>query len=99
MLNETSVKQIYSDGINHINFLNGMIRIGIGTLIPGENQDEEPTYNEEYRIIMPLNSCLAAFNSQQKLLAQLEEKQIITKQLSDTEQSSDASAVIPEVVK
>lgn len=99
MLNETNVKQIYSDGINHINFLNGMIRIGIGTLIPGENQNEEPSYNEEYRIIMPLNSFLAAFNSQQKLLAQLEEKQIITKQQTENEPISDTSAIVPEVVK
>ena len=97
MLNENDVKQIYIDGINHINFLNGMIRIGIGTLIPGEAQDEEPTYKEEYRLIMPLNSFLAAFASQQKLLAQLEEKQIITKQ--NSEQMPDTSAVIPEVVK
>lgn len=90
------VKQIFSDGINHINFLNGMVRIGIGTLVPGEQENEEPSYNEEYRLIMPLNSFLAAFASQKRLLDQLEEKQIITKQ---PEQTSDTSAIIPEVVK
>ena len=96
MLTSNEQKQIYIDGINHINFLNGMVRIGIGTLIPGEAENEEPSYREEYRLIMPLNSFLASFGSQKKLIDQLEEKGIITKQ---EEQPVDTSAIIPEVVK
>ncbi len=94
MLNEP--KQIYIDGINSLNFLNGMIRIGTGTLIPADETAEkkEPTFKEEYRIIIPLNSFLAGFQSQKELIEQLEERGVITKQTTQTE-----SAVIPDVVQ
>lgn len=91
------VKQIFIDGINHINFLNGMVRIGIGTLVPTDDNENEPVYQEDYRLIMPLNSFLASFTNQKKLIDQLEEKGIITKQTEP--EMADTSAIIPDVVK
>lgn len=93
MVNE-NVKQLYIDGINNINLINGMIRIGMGVLVPDENNSEEPLYKEEYKLIMPLNSFLSAFNSQKKLIDQLVEKNILTKQ-----PEQDTSAIVPEVIK
>lgn len=91
---ENQVKAIYTDGIYNINLINGMIRIGIGTLVPNEENQEEPLYKEEYKLIMPLNSFLTSFNSQKKIIDQLVEKNILTKQ-----PEQDTSAVIPEVIK
>jgi hypothetical protein len=88
-------KQVFVDGINTINFLNGMVRMGIGTLIPATEEGKEPTFSEDYRLIIPLNSFLGGFQSQKDLLEQLESKGIITKQ----DQKTPESAIIPDVVQ
>jgi hypothetical protein len=76
---ENCVKEMFVDGISHINFLNGMIRITYGTLVPDpENENAEPTFVDTQRLVMPLNSFLAAFQSQKQLIDQLEEKGVIT---------------------
>lgn len=83
------IKQIYIDGIDNINFINGMVRMSIGTIIPnnmntGEIEDNLE-FKPEYRLIMPLNSFLSAFKSQQGLIDKLIENKIITKEQDTTE--------------
>lgn len=83
------IKQIFIDGIDNINFINGMVRMSIGTIIPnnmntGEIEDNLE-FKPEYRLIMPLNSFLSAFKSQQGLIDKLIENKIITKEQDTTE--------------
>jgi hypothetical protein len=90
---QDELKQIFIDGISHINFVNGMVRLTIGTLIPNDDNTVTPEFKDEYRIIMPLNSFLAAFTSQKQLMDQLEENKIISPN------GSAENPIIPDVVK
>ena len=90
---QDELKQIFIDGISHINFVIGMVRLTIGTLIPNDDNTQTPEFKDEYRIIMPLNSFLAAFTSQKQLMDQLEENKIISPNYSEN------NAIIPEAVK
>lgn len=90
------VKQIYVDGISSMNFLNGMVRIGMGTMVPTNSDDPnvKPTFNEEYRLIIPLNGFLAGFNSQKEMIDRLEQGGVISR---TEEQEKTVSEVIPDV--
>ena len=90
---ENDIKQIFIDGISHINFVNGMVRLTIGTLIPNDDNTATPEFKDEYRLIMPLNSFLAAFTSQKQLMDQLEENKIISPN------GMQNNSIIPDVVK
>jgi hypothetical protein len=75
-------KMIFTDGISRINFLNGLVRITIGTLTTPEkeeNTNEQPEFKEDYTLVIPLNSFLAGMQSQEQLLSQLENNNIISK--------------------
>ena len=37
---QDELKQIFIDGISHINFVNGMVRLTIGTLIPNDDNTQ-----------------------------------------------------------
>lgn len=79
---KNDIRQIYIDGVDNINFINGMVRISMGTIIPPQNNknenQEENTFKPEYCIIMPLNSFLLAFKSQEGLINKLIENKIIS---------------------
>lgn len=91
------VKTIFTDGIASVNFVNGLVRITIGSLCANEAIDtEEPKFKEEYTLIIPLNSFLAGIQSQQQLLDQLEERHIISKQPNTT--NSDVPDAADNVV-
>lgn len=80
------IKQIFIDGIDNINFINGMVRMSMGTIIPKNNEIEDNVeFKTEYRIIMPLNSFLTAFKSQQGLIDKLIENKVLTKEQNDVE--------------
>ena len=97
------VQQIFVDGINHINFVNGMVRLGMGVLIPSSDATDnqtQPEFDEKYCLIMPLNSFLASFNSQKQLIDQLEAGGVISKDIKEAaENTATDSVVIPEQVK
>lgn len=85
------IKEIFVDGISHINFVNGMVRLTMGTLIPNDDTTATPEFNDEYRIIMPLNSFLAGFTSQKQLMEQFEANGIVSPQNTE-------NVVVPDVV-
>jgi hypothetical protein len=98
-MENTMVKELFVDGVSHINFLNGMVRVTYGTLSPNtKDENAEPEFNEKFRLVMPLNSFLAAFQSQHQLIAQLEEKGVITPK-TDAETAPVMESIIPETVK
>lgn len=89
----TEIKEMFIDGINNINFVNGMIRMTVGTLVANEDDNTQPEFNATYRIIMPLNSFLAGVNSQNQLVEKLEANKIISRN-----NNTGTSEVVPEVV-
>lgn len=89
----TEIKEMFIDGINNINFVNGMIRMTVGTLVANEDDNSQPEFNATHRIIMPLNSFLAGVNSQNQLVEKLEANKIISRN-----NNTETSEVVPEVV-
>lgn len=92
----TELKEIYVDGINHINFVNGMIRLTMGTLVATDEDGEtQPEFNPTYRVIMPLNSFLTGVNSQNQIIEKLIENGIISKRTEEEMNTSVQSEIIP----
>lgn len=87
----TEIKEMFIDGINNINFVNGMIRMTVGTLVANEDDNSQPEFNATHRIIMPLNSFLAGFTSQKQLMEQFEANGIVSPQNTE-------NVVVPDVV-
>jgi hypothetical protein len=94
-------KTIFTDGISRINFLNGLVRISIGTLVAPEKEEtanEQPEFNDDYTLVIPLNSFLAGMQSQEQLLSQLEANNIISKQ-DKAENNTTLNNVVGEMIK
>ena len=89
----TEIKEMFIDGINNINFVNGMVRMTVGTLVANEDDNTQPEFNATYRIIMPLNSFLAGVYSPNQLVENLEAHKIISRN-----NNTETSEVVPEVV-
>lgn len=89
-----NVQRVFVDGINHINFINGMIRINMGVVVPGPEEDSDPSFKETHQLIIPLNSFLNAFESQKQLIEQLEENGIISK--NEDAQDNITDAIVPK---
>ena len=71
------LKEIFADGVGQIHFAGGMVRFDFMTLQPRENGDPEVKAN--YRIVMPPQGFLNAFNSMQQLIDKLVEAGVLQK--------------------
>ncbi len=71
-------KEIYADGIGQVHFAGGMARFDFMTLQPGE-EGGAPVPESTFRIIMPPNGFLAAFNSMQQLIDKLIDAGVLQK--------------------
>ena len=71
-------KEIYADGIGQIHFAGNMVRYDFVTLQP-EEDGKAPTPQSNFRIIMPPQGFLAAFNSMQQLIDKLVEAGVLQK--------------------
>ena len=65
-------KEIFSDGVGQVHFAGGMIRIDFVTLQPEEN-GQQPVSQTAFRLVIPPQGFLAAFNSMRQLLDKLVE--------------------------
>lgn len=86
-------KIIFTDGINKINVINGMVRLTIGTIAAG-NENGEESFNDEYVLVMPINSFLAGMQSQDQVLRKLEEANIV-KKAETAKEDIPSSLIIP----
>ncbi len=71
-------KEIYADGIGQIHFAGGMVRFDFVTLQP-EEDGKAPVPQPNFRVIMPPQGFLGAFNSMQQLIDKLVEAGILQK--------------------
>ncbi|MBQ7111240.1 MAG: hypothetical protein IJO06_08460 [Thermoguttaceae bacterium] len=62
--------EFFVDGIGKIHFAGNMVRFDCVTLQPGAD-GEKPTPEEVFRVVMPPQGFLAAFNSMQQLIDKL----------------------------
>lgn len=60
----------FIDGIGKIHFAGNMVRFDCVTLQPGAD-GEKPATEEVFRVVMPPQGFLAAFNSMQQLIDKL----------------------------
>ncbi len=67
---ETMEKEYYVDGVGQIHFAGNMVRFDLVTLQPGAD-GQAPTPEPAFRVIMPPQGFLAAFNSMQQLIDKL----------------------------
>ena len=74
-------KELFSDGVGQANFSGGMIRMDFVTLQPGEN-GQQPLPQTAFRLIMPPQGVLSAFNSMQQLLDKLTEAGVVQRAAS-----------------
>ena len=63
-------KEFYVDGVGQIHFAGNMVRFDMVTLQPGA-EGQAPTPEPAFRVIMPPQGFLAAFNSMQQLIDKL----------------------------
>lgn len=71
-------KEIFADGIGQIHFAGNMVRFDFVTLQP-EADGKAPTPVANFRIIMPPQGFLGAFNSMQQLIDKLLEAGVLQK--------------------
>ena len=69
-------KEIYADGVGQIHFAGNMIRMDLNTLQPQE-EGKAPLPEANFRLIMPPQGFLAAFNSMQQLINKLVEAGVL----------------------
>lgn len=67
---EKMEKEFYVDGVGQIHFAGNMVRFDMVTLQPGA-EGQAPTPEPAFRVIMPPQGFLAAFNSMQQLIDKL----------------------------
>ena len=63
-------KEYYVDGVGQIHFAGNMVRFDLVTLQPNAD-GQAPTPATAFRVIMPPQGFLAAFNSMQQLIDKL----------------------------
>ena len=66
----TENTEIFADGMGQIHFVGGMVRMDFMTLQPGEDGGEAKQ-RKNFRLIMPAQGFIGAFNSMQQLLDKL----------------------------
>ncbi len=71
-------KEIFADGIGQIHFAGGMVRFDFVTLQP-EEDGKAPKPAANFRVIMPPQGFLGAFNSMQQLIDKLLEAGVLQK--------------------
>ena len=74
----TEHREMFADGLGQIHFAGGMVRMDFMTLQPGEAGQEASPRNS-FRIIMPTQGFLGAFNSMQQLIDKLVEAGVVQK--------------------
>ena len=74
----TDKKEIFADGIGQIHFAGGMVRYDFVTLQP-EEEGKAPVPQSNFRVIMPPQGFLSAFNSMQQLIDKLLEAGVLKK--------------------
>lgn len=71
-------REVFADGIGQIHFAGGMVRFDFVTLQPEEG-GKSPVPQSCFRVIMPPQGFLSAFNSMQQLIDKLVEAGVIQK--------------------
>lgn len=71
-------KEIFADGIGQIHFAGNMVRFDFVTIQP-EEEGKAPVPQSCFRVIMPPQGFLSAFNSMQQLIDKLVEAGVIQK--------------------
>ena len=71
-------KEIFADGIGQIHFAGNMVRFDFVTLQP-EEDGKAPVPQSNFRVIMPPQGFLGAFNSMQQLIEKLLEAGVLQK--------------------
>ena len=71
-------KEYFVDGIGQIHFAGNMVRFDCVTLQPGKD-GEAPSPAPAFRVIMPPQGFLSAFNSMQQLIDKLVDAGVLRK--------------------
>jgi len=71
-------KEFFADGMGQIHFAGNMVRFDFVTLQP-EEDGKAPTPQSNFRVIMPPQGFLNAFNSMQQLIDKLVEAGVLQK--------------------
>ena len=76
--NNEKRRELYFDGVGQIHFAGNMVRFDMVTLQPGAD-GQAPTPAPAFRVVMPPQGFLGAFNSMQQLIDKLVEAGVLRK--------------------
>ena len=76
--NNEKLRELYVDGVGQIHFAGNMVRFDMVTLQPGAD-GQAPTPAPAFRVVMPPQGFLGAFNSMQQLIDKLVEAGVLRK--------------------
>ncbi len=71
-------KEFFADSLEQIHFAGGMVRFDFATMQPTDD-GKTPALKTSFRMIMPPQGFLAAFNSMQQLIDKLVEAGVLEK--------------------
>lgn len=95
------VETIFVDGISSAYFLNGAVRLTVGSLqtddeiLMSENPtaEQEPAFKHELKLVMSLNGFAAAYKAQKELYEELVQKGAIPNDLVQPNNSTNNQTV------
>lgn len=85
--------EIFADGIANIHVTGGLVRFDLMTLQPNlKNENDQPVFNMNQRVIMPLNGFVQAFQMQEQVVGHLLQSGVLAQQ-SDEQSASPAGGI------
>ncbi|MBF0461960.1 MAG: hypothetical protein HQL87_11235 [Magnetococcales bacterium] len=81
---EKSVKTVFAHTIGRADFIGGVVRCELNTLIPGDEASERPRSVATHALVMPMDGFLRAFATLEELVRQLTAAEVIHPQQGET---------------
>ena len=81
---EKFVQTVFAHTIGRADFIGGVVRCELNTLIPGDDTSERPQSVATHALVMPVDGFLRAFATLEELVRQLTAAEVIHPQPGET---------------
>ena len=76
--------ELYADTIGEVSLHGGVVRIDLVALQPGADANaEKPDMSFRKRLVMPVDGFVRAFSAMERLMAQMEERGMVSRVAAD----------------
>ncbi|MEM7652259.1 MAG: hypothetical protein AAF220_03670 [Pseudomonadota bacterium] len=87
--------ELFADMIGEISLVRGAMRIDLVSMSAAKDEQGNPVPEFRQRIVMPLEGFVQSFGSMERMMAQLVERGVISKN-ADEAPEADAAPVAPQ---